>query len=77
MIRCPTFCGSRKVDRGRAADGRRAYRCRVCGATWTSGMQGRRQQFSDQRPGYQFADTGAAKPGDRGKSWVLAQPLKV
>jgi transposase-like protein len=58
--RCP-ICHSTSLDRGRAADGRRAYRCRACGHAWTEGMQGRERRYSEQRPGDQFADTGAAR----------------
>lgn len=54
-------CHKRVVDRGRAFDGRRAYRCTLCGMTWTCGLQGRVQQFSSQRVGYQFFDTGASR----------------
>lgn len=49
------------AEKGRAMDGRRAYRCRLCGATWTNGLQGRTRRYSPQRTGYQFADTGAAR----------------
>ena len=49
----------RFYDKGRAVDGRRAYRCRVCGATWTEGLQGRKRRWSPQRDGNQFHDTGA------------------
>jgi len=55
------ICGCKKWDKGRAFDGRRAYRCRSCGGVHTNGMQGRERQYSRQRPGYQFADTGAAQ----------------
>ena len=61
-MRYPDECGTchkRATDKGRAWDGRRAYRCRLCGQTWTFGLQGRRRRFSPQRIGYQFADTGA------------------
>ena len=50
-------CKGRSFDKGRAMDGRRAYRCRGCGAVHTCGMQGRKKTYSPQRPGYQFADT--------------------
>ena len=43
-------------------DGRRAYRCTCCGNIWTEGLQGRQRKYSEQRPGYQFKDTGAASP---------------
>lgn len=53
---CPS-CKHPGYDKGRAFDGRRAYRCQQCGKTWTEGMQGRRKHFSRQRIGNQFADT--------------------
>jgi hypothetical protein len=37
-------------------------RCVNCGNVWTDGLQGREKQYSNQRPGYQFRDTGAATP---------------
>lgn len=55
---CPA-CRHSGVDKGRAFDGRRAYRCQSCGHIWTSGMQGRAKKYSPQRAGYQFKDTGA------------------
>jgi len=54
-------CGCARSDKGRAVDGRRAYRCAVCQHVWTDGLQGREQRFSKQRTGYQFHDTGAAE----------------
>lgn len=54
-------CQHKGIDRGRALDGRRAYRCQRCGNIWTNGRNGRTPRYSAQRPGYQFADTGAAK----------------
>ena len=50
-------CGNRRPEKGRALDGRRAYRCQSCGETWTEGMQGRSKKYSKQREGYQFADS--------------------
>lgn len=52
-------------------DGRRAYRCKLCGSVWTQGLQGRKRNYSAQRPYYQFADTGAAAGPDRngGPNW--------
>lgn len=50
-----------KMDKGRAFDGRRAYRCPDCGEIWTEGLQDRQQKFSDQRPGFQFKDTGSSR----------------
>lgn len=61
---CPK-CRHPDADPGRAFDGRRAYRCRSCGETWTDGLQGRKRQYSIQRSGYQFADTGAERKSDR------------
>lgn len=58
MNRCAN-CGRDHIDKGRAFDGRRAYRCRCCGLVWTEGMQGRAPRYSAQRMGYQFADSGA------------------
>ena len=52
---CPV-CHHAGVDKGRAWDGRRAYRCQRCGETWTEGMQGRARRFSAQRKRYQFHD---------------------
>lgn len=52
-----------QLDKGRAFDGRRAYRCPVCGSKWTEGTQGRKRRYSKQRPGYQFKDTGAYRHG--------------
>lgn len=57
-------CQTPKPEKGRAMDGRRAYRCACCGNVWTEGMQGREKQYSEQRPGYQFRDTGAASPNE-------------
>lgn len=55
------YCNASNPEKGRAMDGRRAYRCRSCGSEWTEGMQGRAKQYSKQRPSNQFANTGAAK----------------
>lgn len=52
-------CQHTGIDKGRALDGRRAYRCQRCRNVWTSGMQGRTKRYSPQRGGFQFADTGA------------------
>ena len=57
-ITCPQ-CRTTCPEKGRALDGRRAYRCRSCRRTWTDGLQGRARHYSEQRQGYQFADTGA------------------
>jgi len=50
-------CGCNRFDKGRAMDGRRAYRCKQCGSIHTSGMQERKQMYSTQRESYQFADS--------------------
>lgn len=59
MRKC-AVCGSSNIDKGRAFDGRRAYRCQ-CGNVWTEGMQGRARAYSRQRMGFQFHDTGASR----------------
>ncbi len=52
-------CEQRQMfDRGRAFDGRRAYRCQGCGNVHTKGHKGKRR-YSVQRMGHQFHDTGA------------------
>lgn len=48
---CPV-CGKAHLEKGRAADGRRAYRCLVCRHVWTDGAT--RKKFHTQRVGYQF-----------------------
>ncbi len=50
-------CGSIYFDKGRAVDGRRAYRCKVCRTVFTEGLQGRKKRFHNQREGYQFFDS--------------------
>ena len=50
------ICKTGKPDKGRAMDGRRAYRCVNCGAIWTEGMQGRKKKFHKQRESVQFKD---------------------
>lgn len=57
-MRC-SRCFCVRIDKGRAPDGRRAYRCQQCRYIWTRGLQGKKPQFSLQRPGYQFNTTGA------------------
>lgn len=52
-------CRHPRADKGRAVDGRRAYRCRNCRTVWTRGLQGRARQYNEQRRGVQFADTGS------------------
>lgn len=59
-MKCPR-CFSSNISKGRAMDGRRAYRCKACGNIWTDGLRGKVKQYSSQRPGYQFSDTGAAR----------------
>lgn len=56
-VRRCAVCQTPKPDKGRAMDGRRAYRCKSCGNVWTEGMQGREKKYSTQRDGYQFADS--------------------
>ena len=51
--KCPE-CRSKDIEKGRAFDGRRAYRCGQCLKIWTNGMQGREKKYSQQRSGYQF-----------------------
>lgn len=60
VLACPT-CQAPRPDKGRAFDGRRAYRCRACRQVWTAGLQGRARQYSPQRISYQFHDTGATR----------------
>ena len=54
-------CKQPNPDKGRAFDGRRAYRCVQCGHEWTEGLQGRLKKYSKQRQGFQFHNTGAGK----------------
>jgi hypothetical protein len=55
-------CGNTNhIDKGRACDGRRAYRCPICENIWTMGTFGRNPSYSVQRPSFQFYDTGAAQ----------------
>ena len=56
-VRRCAYCQTTTPDKGRAWDGRRAYRCKCCGKVWTEGMQGREKNYSEQRHGYQFADS--------------------
>ena len=56
-------CGCIGIDKGRAYDGRRAYRCQNCKTIWTEGLQGREKRFSLQRIGYRFADS-QSRPKD-------------
>lgn len=55
------ICNSKFPSKGRAWNGRRAYRCNSCGNTWTFGMQGRIPKYNPQGTGFQFADTGVVK----------------
>lgn len=50
-------CGCNDYDKGRAVDGRRAYRCKKCGGVHTNGMQGREKRYNSQRISYQFKDS--------------------
>ena len=45
VMKCDN-CNHPRPDKGRACDGRRAYRCPQCGNTWTRGLQGRRQRYT-------------------------------
>jgi transposase-like protein len=54
-IICPR-CRHPGIDKGRAPDGRRAYRCQKCNNLWTEGMQGREKNWSEQRQGFQFKE---------------------
>lgn len=60
VLTCPG-CRAPRPDKGRAFDGRRAYRCRACRKTWTEGLHGRARRYSPQRLGDQFHDTGATR----------------
>lgn len=51
-------CQHTGIDKGRAMDRRRAYRCQRCGSAWHE-WQGSIKRYSAQRQGDQFADTGA------------------
>lgn len=53
--KCP-HCSKTKYDKGRARDGRRAYRCIFCDHIWTEGLQGRKKRYNIQRQGTQFRD---------------------
>ena len=56
MLMCTICrCKGKHIEKGRAADGRRAYRCGFCGTIWTNGLQGRKRKYAKQRSGYQFA----------------------
>ena len=57
MRRVCDNCRHTGIDKGRAFDGRRAYRCQKCGHIWMEGLQGREQKYSEQRQGTQFADS--------------------
>lgn len=47
-------CFCTNIDKGRAFDGRRAYRCNSCNYIWTEGMQGRQHKYSKQMINFQF-----------------------
>lgn len=55
MVICS--CGCTQFDKGRAFDGRRAYRCKQCRRIHTCGLQGRKRKYSAQRDSYQFFDS--------------------
>ena len=50
---CPD-CRLPSPDKGRAFDGRRAYRCTGCDRIWSEGLQGRARRYSPQRESFQF-----------------------
>ena len=52
---CPN-CRHTDISKGRAWDGRRAYRCNSCKHLWTDGMQGRKKKYNNQQYGYQFSN---------------------
>lgn len=54
--KCPN-CKMPKPIKGRAFDGRRAYKCINCNNVWTEGMQRREKRYSNQRYGYQFSNS--------------------
>lgn len=56
---CSICRQSKAIDKGRALDGRRAYRCQLCKSIWTYGTQNREKRYSPQRNGFQFSNTGA------------------
>ena len=53
-------CLTPDPERGRAWDGRRAYKCKCCGRVWTEGLQGKNKKSNKQRVGYQFANSKGA-----------------
>ena len=65
-------CRSRHIDKGRAIDGRRVYRCRVCGCCWTLGGVEYKKRYSPQRDGYQFHDTGACRHSPKATAEMLS-----
>lgn len=69
MKRICKACGHSGIERGRATDGRRAYRCQRCGNIWTEGLQGRRPRWSPQRIGAQFANYRSVQKPFRPPVW--------
>jgi len=57
MLICSNCKQKGNILKGRAFDGRRAYRCNHCGHVWTNGLNGRKKTYSNQRESYQFSDS--------------------
>lgn len=55
-IVCKNCNQKSNIDKGRAVDGKRAYKCNGCGHIWTNG-KGRKEIYSIQRMSYQFKDS--------------------
>jgi uncharacterized C2H2 Zn-finger protein len=53
FVSCVHKPGLQTVEKGRAVDGRAAYRCVKCGKIWTQGKT--RIRYADQRKTYQFS----------------------
>lgn len=56
ILKCDN-CQTKKPLKGRAFDGRRAYKCTSCNNIWTNGMQNKDKIYSSQRDGFQFPDS--------------------
>jgi len=67
MNKIQCSCGHTGIDKGRAFDGRRAYRCQECLTIWTNGLQNRSKKFSKQRIGYQFYNSQSRWTSHRSK----------
>lgn len=61
ILKC-LICYNSDIEKGRAMDGRRAYRCNQCKAIWTAGRQKRKLRYSNQRQGFQFRDEKKVLP---------------